>query len=341
MGLYKRARMMFIIVTITFHVVLLGIFVATYFVVVRMPGESYLGSKVELNEVETRLRDQIKQDVISLATEIGVRNTDKYDQLLKAEAFITRSFEQAGYQVKRQEYQAHGQTCTNLQVERTGSSKPDEILVIGAHYDTVSPSPGADDNASAVAGLLALARIYADKSPGRTVRFVAFVNEEPPFFQTDRMGSLVYARACQKKKEKLIAALVLEMLGSFSDEPDSQHYPAPFSYFYPSVGNFIAFVGDISSRALVHRVIKAFRQHAKISSDGIAAPAFIPGVGFSDHWSFWQIGVPAVMVTDTAFFRNPHYHKTTDTPDRLDFDRMTLVVSGLAPVIDQLAQPAN
>jgi len=312
--------------------------VVTWLVVVRMPGESYQGTLAALSEHEQSLRGQLHQDVSKLAGEIGVRCVPRYQSLQATEQYISAALTAAGYQVQRQESMVEGRSCANLVVELPGRDRAQEIVIIGAHYDTVPSSPGADDNASAVAGLLALARSLADKQFSRTVRLVAFVNEEPPYFQTERMGSLVHARAAQAKGDKIVAALILEMLGYYTDQENSQHYPAPLRYFCPSVGNFIAFVGNIDSRALVHQVIASFRKHTKFPSAGAAAPAAIPGIGFSDHWSFWQIGVPAVMVTDTAFFRNPHYHQASDTPDRLDYDHMARVVAGLEKVIAELAE---
>ena len=200
-----------------------------------------------------------------------------------------------------------------------------------------STRPAANDNGTGVAALLVLARRLKGSSLKRTVRFVAFANEEPPHFQTDAMGSLVYARACKTAGDNVVAMLSLETMGYFSDDAGSQAYPFPLSVFYPDVGNFIGFVGDLSSRALVHEVIGLFRRGVDFPSEGAALPASIPGVGWSDHWSFWQVGFPAVMITDTAPFRYPHYHTPEDTPDKVDFARLAHVVVGLDGVIVKLA----
>lgn len=317
-------------------VLLLAVGVGWY-LVVHMPGTSYTGALPPMTDAERELSARLRHDVEKLAGEIGVRCIPRYEALREAEGYISSELEAAGTTVRRQEYQVDGKTCANLEAEIPGGKRAEEILVVGAHYDTVPGAPGADDNGSAVAGLLALARACAGKEYERTVRFVAFVNEEPPYFQTERMGSLVYARACKERGEKLAGAMVLEMLGCYSDAEGSQHYPPPLSWFYPSVGDFIGFVGNLSSRSLVHEMIASFRGHTRFPSEGAAAPEAIPGIGFSDHWSFWQVDVPAVMVTDTAFFRYPHYHEPTDTPDRLDYDRMARVVAGLERVIDDLA----
>jgi Zn-dependent M28 family amino/carboxypeptidase len=169
------------------------------------------------------------------------------------------------------------------------------------------------------------------------VRFVFFVNEEPPYFQTERMGSLVYADRARAKNENIIAMISIESIGYYSDEPDSQDYPPGFSLLYPDRGNFIAFVGDFESRDLVKSTIEDFRLGRLLPSEGLAAPFAMPGVGWSDHWSFAVNGYPAVMVTDTAPFRNPHYHTESDRPDTLDYDRMALVVRGLMLVVRILA----
>ncbi len=225
----------------------------------------------------------------------------------------------------------------NLEVERKGTRRPQEIVIVGAHYDSAPGSPGADDNGSGVAALLALAARFARAGPGRTIRFVAFVNEEPPFFHTDQMGSLVYARELKSRRERVVAMYSLESLGYFTDEPGSQHYPAPFSLLYPSTGSFVGFVGNVGSMGLVRRAVKDFREVAKVASEGAAIPGFVIGVGWSDQWSFWREGYPGLMVTDTAAFRNPNYHTSDDKPGTLDYDRLALAVIGLEHVIDREA----
>jgi Zn-dependent M28 family amino/carboxypeptidase len=210
--------------------------------------------------------------------------------------------------------------------------------VIGAHYDTVYDCPGADDNTSGMAALLELARLLKGSHPARTVRFVAFVNEEPPWFQTDNMGSWVYAREAHRKKENIVAAVSLETVGMYSDVEGSQQYPEGFKSLYPSKGNFIAFIGDLGSHALVRDAVRSFRANSQIPSEGSAVPAWIAGVGWSDHWSFWQEGYPGIMVTDTAPFRNPNYHRPTDKPETLDYERMARVVHGLVGVVTDLGK---
>jgi Zn-dependent M28 family amino/carboxypeptidase len=239
--------------------------------------------------------------------------------------------------VSRQEYELYAANCSNLEVEITGTSRPGEIVVVGAHYDTVVGTPGANDNTSGVAAVLALARRFSNRKPDRTIRFVAFVNEEPPFFQSKRMGSRVYAKRCRERGENIVAMMSLETIGYYDDSPGSQKYPPPFGLLYPSKGNFIGFVGNVGSRALVQKVVGSFRRNEKFPSEGGAFPAFIPGIGFSDHWSFWQEGYSALMVTDTAMYRYPYYHHPDDTLDKIDFERMARVVRGLEKVVGELA----
>jgi len=299
-----------------------------------MPGKS-IPKAAPLSSDEIALRDELRASVQKLAGEIGERNMWHYGQLNTAADFIEDSFSRAGLQTRRDSYDMRGQACHNIDAEIPGA-RP-EILLIGAHYDSVFGSPGANDNGTGVAATLGLARRFARTKPEHTLRFVAFVNEEPPYFLSGEMGSLVYARRCKARGDKISAMISLETIGYFSDAPHSQTYPSPgLGIFYPKVGNFIGFVSNVHSRALLRRVIALFRNHAKIPSEGAALPAFVPGVGWSDQWSFWRQGYPAIMVTDTAPFRYPYYHSSSDTPDKLDYDRFTLVVRGMEKVIEDL-----
>jgi len=274
--------------------------------------------------------------VEKLAGEIGERNVSRYQNLSAALDYAEAAFAGAGFPVRRQEYQVGAKKCYNLEAELAGTDRKDEIVVVGAHYDSVAGCPGANDNATGVAATLSLARAYSGRKPSRTLRLVAFVNEEPVYFQTKLMGSWVYARECRKRKENIVAMLSLETIGYYSDQEGSQAYPPPFGWFYPSRGNFIAFIGNVKSRGLVRTVVGSFRRHARFPSEGGAVPGFITGVGWSDHWSFWQEGYPALMVTDTAPFRYPHYHKVDDTPEKVDYERMARVVAGLEKTIAEL-----
>jgi Zn-dependent M28 family amino/carboxypeptidase len=283
------------------------------------------------------LASELRADVDYLAMTIGSRYVFRPEALARAADYLENEFRKAGYDTSRQVYEVAGVSCANVVAEWRGARAPDQIVVVGAHYDSVPGCPGANDNASGTASLLALARRMAGVPLAYTVRYVAFVNEEPPYFQTPRMGSFQYARACRERGDRIRSMLSIETVGSFSDEPGSQRYPPGFSLLYPDRGNFVGFVGNWSNRKLVRRVIETFRRHAAIPSEGSAPPGAIPGVGWSDHWSFWRAGYPALMVTDTAPFRYRHYHEPSDTPEKLDFARMALVVEGLLPVIRDLA----
>jgi hypothetical protein len=302
---------------------------------IRMPGKS-VERAASLSSEESILRGELMADVQELAGKIGERNVPHYPALMEAAEFIEKSFRDCGLQPRRDSYDVRGKTCHNIEVEIRGASP--EILLVGAHYDSVYGAPGANDNGSGVAALLALARRFAGKETGRTMRFVAFVNEEPPYFQTEEMGSLVYAKRCRAHNDPIAAMISLETIGYFSDAPRSQNYPLPgLGAFYPTTGNFIGVVGNVASGKLVRETIKILRQEGKLPSQGAALPAFIPGVGWSDQWAFWQNGYRGIMITDTALFRYPDYHSLSDTPDKLDYDRFALVVSGMQRVLAVLA----
>jgi hypothetical protein len=318
--------------------VLLVIMLAgSWWTMVRMPLKSFRGQLPELNPAQATLGKALRQHVEKLAGEIGERNVFLPKKLNAAAEYIEAAFTHAGHQVTRESFEAGGEVCHNLSVERRGAISPGEIVLVGAHYDSVRGSPGADDNASGVAALLALAKSPGLQKTARTLRFVAFVNEEPPFFMTEQMGSLVCARRCRERGENIVAMLSLESIGYFSTGERSQKYPFPVGLFYPSRGDFVAFVGRTSDASLVRRCVKTFREHTRFPSEGGALPGALPGIGWSDHWAFWQAGYPALMATDTAPFRSPNYHTTGDTPGKLDYDRFARVVEGLGKVIEELA----
>jgi Zn-dependent M28 family amino/carboxypeptidase len=290
-----------------------------------------------LTAAQRALAAELQRDVIALCAN-GPRNHWSIDSLTAAAAYVEQSFQAAGYTVERQVYAEHI-GGVNLIVEIAGTSK--DNVVIGAHYDSVYDSPGADDNASGVAGLLALARRFAGTKPKKTLRFVAFANEEPPHFQSPAMGSLAYAKRCRDRGERIAAMLSLEMLGYYDPRRGAQQYPPALSPFFPDTGDFIAFAGNLGSRGLVKQCANAFRAHGAMHAESAALPELIPQTGWSDQWSFWQFGWKAIMVTDTALFRNPHYHTAHDTPETLDYERMARVVEGLEAVIRELVHPVS
>lgn len=286
-------------------------------------------------------RDHLSASLDILANRIGERHAGKPGNLESAAVWIESSLSGAnmGYQIERQLYEAGGQEVRNLIAELPGRARRDEIIIVGAHYDTVPGSPGANDNGTGVAALLSLARAFAGDQQERTIRFVAFVNGEAPSFQTEAMGSLVYAKACRARREKIVAMISLEALGYFTNAAGSQKVPEGFEETFHPVGNFLAFLGNEESRFIVDSAKAAFVSGANIPAVAGIFPAEAPGVGASDHWSFWQAGYPAVMATDTAPSRYPHHHQSGDTPDKIDLEKLEVVTQGIKAVIDTWANP--
>ncbi|MEK6671425.1 MAG: M28 family peptidase [Nitrospirota bacterium] len=303
---------------------------------IRMPGQSHQGPLPPLTNEQRTLAQELHSHVQMLAGQIGERNVFHHDRLVMAADYIRATLAGAGYEVRLQPYEVAGKICENIEAEVRGKNRPDDIIVIGAHYDSVQGSPGANDNASGVAATLALARAFAEATPARTLRFVSFANEEPPLFQTEHMGSRVYAMRSRERGENIVLMLSLETIGYYSDEPGSQHLLFPLNLIYPSTGNFIAFVSNLENGSLVRQLVGSFRQQARFPSEGGALWDLIPGVGWSDHWAFWKEGYPAVMVTDTAPFRYPAYHSPADRPELVQYERMARVVSGLQAVIVEM-----
>ena len=330
-GLARRVLLSALRVTLA----VVAVFLLIWWFGLRMPGKN-IKVAASLSPAEMRLRAELVADVQTLAGEIGERNMARYPQLNTAADFIENSFSAAGLHSRRDTYEVQARVCHNIEVEVPGTTS--QIVLVGAHYDSVFGAPGANDNGTGVAALLALARRFAGKPSAQTLRFVAFANEEPPYFQTEQMGSFVYASRCKAHGDQISAMLSLETIGYFSDGPHTQIYPSRgLGVFYPTTGNFIGFVGNLHSRALLRRTVALFREQAKLPSEGAALPSFMPGVGWSDQWAFWQHGYPGIMITDTAPFRYPHYHRVSDTPDKIDYDRFALVVSGMEKVITELA----
>jgi hypothetical protein len=317
----------------------LGLLAAiSYGCAVSMPGRSHSGGIPGLTNDESRIRQKLEAHVQTIAKDIGERNiTRRYSELTRTAFYIEKVFKDLGYTVSSQKFEVDGQMVRNLEAELTGTDLKSEIIVIGAHYDSAIHTPAANDNASGVAGLLETARILRNSHLPRTVRFAAFVNEEPPYFHTADMGSLRYAKMCEERNDDIIAMLSLETIGYYSDAPGSQQYPPPLSALYPEVGNFITFVGNISSRSLTRECVRIFRETTALPCEGAALPGSLTGIDWSDHWSFWEVGYDAVMVTDTATFRYPYYHESEDTLDKIDFARTARAVSGVAKVITHLA----
>lgn len=309
-----------------------------WWAMVRMPGERFTGELPPLTASQRALANELREHVTTLAATIGERNFQRSAQLAAAADHIAATFAAAGHVVERQSFPARDVKCENLIVERRGGNRPTEIVLVGAHYDSVIGCPGANDNGSGTAALLTLARRWRDRTASRTVRFVAWTNEEPPNYRTEDMGSVVHAKACRARGDDLVAVLSLETLGCYHSEPGSQRYPFPFGLFYPSTGDFVAFVGDRSSSDLVRDCVGLFRGSVQFPCEGGALPGWLPGVGWSDHWAYWQAGYRGVMLTDTAPFRYSHYHRPTDTAEKVDCERLARVVEGVDAVITALAE---
>ncbi len=338
-----------------------------------MPGRSFDGPLPPLSQAQSETAERLKNDVYQLAEHIGERNINKIEGYHQAADYIEESLSIPPISVTRQSYamfygvNEQGQhnfgfwsdddgnplpeppdvkpkdqrqpiACHNLIGELTGAEIPDEIVVVGAHYDSFMGTVGADDNASGVAVVLELARRLASKPTPRTIRFVAFANEEPPFFRLPLMGSLRYADSCRASGDQIVSMMSIDGIGYYSNEQDSQDYPLSAGWLFRNKADFISFVGGMSLPSPVRRATGTFRKTASFPSVGIVAPRWIHGVDWSDHWAFLENGYPAsFMVTDTLPFRYEHYHQVTDTADRLDYERMARIVDGLEAVIRDLA----
>lgn len=320
--------------------VIVGLLAIGHQTLIRMPGASHTGPLPTLTEAELSMAAELRLDITMLAGVIGERNRNVPRAYRAAAEHIEERLRQAGHHPRREPTPPESPTRSpgNIVVDIPGGANADEIVIVGAHYDSVIGSPGANDNASGVAAALALARRLTDARPARTLRFVFFADEEPPFFQRNEMGSLVYALGCRERGENIVAMTSLETMGWYSDEPGSQKYPAGLSAVYPDRGNFAGFVSNVRSRHLLREVITVFRETTAFPSEGGALPGYLAGVGWSDHWAFWQAGYPGIMITDTAVFRYPYYHTDEDTPDKIDFEHLARVTAGMLRVARHLAR---
>jgi Zn-dependent M28 family amino/carboxypeptidase len=285
------------------------------------------------DEVATSKR--VKKIVSVLSEDIGRRNYEDYENLEKSAAYIIALFEEMDYTVEIMSYEVNEQVFKNITAFQSDIDSSKETIIIGAHYDSCF-NPGADDNASGVAGVIELARLLKEKELKYNLKFVAFANEEPPFFHSKTMGSFVYANEVRNSDEKIKGAVILEMIGYFSEKPFSQKYLPLLGPFFPNKGNFVAIVGNFDSKGLVKSLYSDFKLSERFPVERIVSPDSVPGINFSDHWSFWKVGIPAVMVTDTAYLRNNHYHKQSDLPNTLDFNKMAKVIHGLKYAIMSL-----
>ena len=283
---------------------------------------------------------RLEQHVRQLSEACVPRDWHSQEGLAKAADHIRSAFQAAGGRLSRQRFEVRGRTFANVIASFGPEGGP--RVVVGAHYDACGEQPGADDNASGVACLLELARAFGISPPAQRVDLVAYTLEEPPFFRTQDMGSVQHARLLKETGIKVTAVIVLEMVGRFTEAPGSQHYPSPLlDLLYPDRGNFVAVAGRFGDIALTRTVKAAMRSAAPLPVVSLNGPRWIPGMDFSDHYPYWDQGFTAVMVTDTAFYRNVDYHTARDTADRLDYVRMAQLVQGLRAVVARLAKQAN
>lgn len=275
----------------------------------------------EVNDMASRMEGTVR----FLSVDCFPRN--RQDNLTKAAARIERELKSCTSKVERQHFTVGNRDYENISALFPGKSE--ERIVIGAHYDACGMTPGADDNASGVAGLLELGRLLKGCSPEYTIELIAYTNEEPPYFGSGDMGSARHVLLLKEKRVKVRSMICLEMIGYFSDEKGSQDYPnTGLKYLLPTTGNFIGIVGNTNSILLAKTIQEKMKEYIPVSRVNMPAVDGL-GLDFSDHRNFWVADIPAVMITDTAFFRNKHYHEAGDTPETLDYKRMAACVSGL------------
>ena len=323
-----------------FFALLGATFGVAWAVMVQMPGRSYRGELPPPDAANVALSHALQEDLRQLTYGIGERNVgDEPLALAQTADWLDDSLRKAGYEPERQTYEVHPDQvpCSNVEATLRGTSDPDAIVLVGAHYDTALGSRGADDNGSGTVALMAIERHFAGQPRHKTLRFVHFVNEEPPYFWSPDMGSVRYARRSKERGERIVAMISLESVGYYATAGGTQSYPFPMSALYPDRGDFIGIIGDLGSRALVRDAVATFRRTTAFPCEGAALPAKTPGVGWSDHEPFWNQGYSAIMITDTALFRNPNYHHASDGYETIDFDRMARVVGGVERIVEHLA----
>lgn len=314
----------------------LGLFYCT-----SMPGQSPPTSATALTPEETEISENLKIGCEELAHLIGQRNTIRMQGLDRCREFIVRRLARSNLRPKETAFTSRGEHSVNLEFEIEGTTSKDEFLVIGAHYDTASYSPGADDNASGVAMLLEIARLAGTRSHDRTIQFLFFDRGSERFAGTDDTGSFAWAAEAKKQNKKIAAMISLDSVGMYLDEPGSQGGPFPLNLCYPDLGNFVFFASDFGSRQLVQGCVQNFRTQGGFPCEGITLPGFLPGLSHSDHYPFGEHDWPSMVVTDTGPYRNTEQGEMTDTFDRLNFDRMALVTTRLVKVIERLSQRSS
>lgn len=317
---------------LVFYPLFLSAVISSVFWMKSMPGTNYQGKPLALNAKQIENKKLYIKQLNEFATK--PHNFMNSKELEKTKNFIKSELESYGYKVNTIEYGE--QKFANLEVVIEAQNKNKKTIVIGAHYDSEGISPGANDNGSGVVILLDLAKRLKQLKAENKIRIVFFVNEEPPYFRQDDMGSTVYANRLVKTGEKIQGMYAFDSLGYYFEEDNTQHYPFLFAPFFPDKANFVAFVGGLNSRQLIQNSVGAFREKSHFPSEGVSAPSYIQGIDFSDHLSFTRHNIPALMITDTAFFRSKTYHTPNDTIDRLNIDKMTQLTDELEKMFNTL-----
>ena len=310
---------------------------ATAWYVLGVPGKSFKGPEPPPTAAEEDLGKRLERHVVEIASK--PHNVAHYAELEQAATYLAAVLKSYGYEPLFQTYDTDGKAVRNIEIVLEPESAGPETtsLIVGAHYDSAGIAPGANDNGTGAAAVLELARLLKDLKPkDKRLRLVLFVNEEPPYDRTPYMGSWRYAQMLKERGERVAGMMALETLGCFSDAPGSQTYPPPFGLFFPDKANFIAFVALPGSRDFLHEVLGSFRRHTELPTVGGTAPDQLDGVGWSDHWSFAKHGYPGIMITDTALFRYRHYHKATDTPEKVDYAKLARITLGLEQTLREL-----
>jgi hypothetical protein len=318
---------------------LLAVPAATLWYVFVVPGRAHEGPLPPPTAEQRDIAQRLRTHVTAIAS--SPHNVAHYAALDRAAQYLERTLRELGYTVDSQVFTAGGRSVRNVEATREPRSggAGAASFIIGAHYDSYEDSPGANDNGTGTAAVLEIARLLKDWQGENTrLRLVLFVNEEPPYYRTEAMGSWRYAKRLSEKGERVHGMISLETLGAFYDKPGSQAYPPPFGLIFPSTGNFIAFVAMPGSRGLLHEVLGAFRKNAAFPTIGGVAPDAVPGIGWSDHWSFKEFGYRAIMVTDTALYRYPHYHLPSDTPDKIDYGKLARITKGFELVVRDIVK---
>jgi hypothetical protein len=315
--------------------------VSSFWYMVKCEG-TWEGARLEDDEAFdlAAMKVRMREDVSYLQS-LGPRNSmseAEYSQLRVCEAWVKQRWESQGYSVQVHSFSVENRDYANLEIELAGRTAPSRVIVVSAQYDTLPGSPGANNNGSGLAVLFQLSELLRHHSPDKTLRVVAFVNEEDPFFGTEKMGSYQYARQAHQRGEDIEFMLSLDALGIYKDEPGTQTLPFPFSLFYPDRGNFLAFIGNLPSRRYITITTRGFRKGSAFPIRAGVVPEWVEGAGWSDHLSFWKFGYPAIQVTDTGAFRSASHTTSDDTMEKLNFDALSRIVVGMYGAIIELTE---